>query len=256
MDKLQEFEDLINNYEIKEVNLNTILGLKKLTDNINNFEKLTLWKDFETKFNSIMEKLKKLNIIVDSNMKDFKEYPKNIIIIMKDTISHSIKIESDKEKIVELNKIHTNLIKEYIEQEDNQEELETVTNYLYDLIDKKFEWLDDNEDFNKISELLEKISKEICEGILKFIDQKKQFYSEYYKGYNKLYINNYIKSYILYNFNNIFNQACLDVLDQNDIKDDNQMKMIIGLYYDYTKSSTKMMLTLDDINFRINSHNQ
>ena len=34
------------------------------------------------------------------------------------------------------------------------------------------------------------------------------------------------------------------------------MKMIIGLYYDYTKSSTKMMLTLDDINFRINSHNQ
>ena len=269
MDKLKQIEDSINDYEIKEVNLNTILGLKKLADNITNFEKLTLWKGFETKFDSIIEKFNKLDIIVDSNMKDFKEYPKNIIIIMKDTISHSIKIESDKdtishsikiesdkEKIVELNKIHTNLIKEYIEQEDNQEELETLTNYLYDLLDKKFEWLEDNEDFDKISELLEKISKEICEGILRFIDQKKQFYSEYYKGYNKLYINNCIKSYILYNFYNIFFQACLDVLDQNNIKDDNQMKMIIGLYYDYTKSSTKMMLTLNDIDFRINSHYQ
>jgi hypothetical protein len=252
MEELKQFEDLINNYEIKEVNMNSILGMKKLADSINNFEKKILWKDFENKFNSIIQKFIELDIIIDPSLKDIKEYPKNIIIIMKDTIFNYIKKDLYKNKLEELNKIHTDLIKEYIEQEDKQEEIEASTNYLYDLIDEKFDWLDDNEEFNNISELLEKISKEICEGILKYIDRKKQFCSEYYKEYDELYVKNFIKSYILHNFNDIFNQACLDVLDQNNIKDEDQMKLIISLYYDYTKSTTKMMLTLDDYNFRMN----
>jgi hypothetical protein len=99
-----------------------------------------------------------------------------------------------------------------------------------------------NEEFIKLTELLEKISNEICEGVLRFIDQKKEFYKEYLKGYDLIYIKNYTRAYLLHNFNDIFNQACLDVLDQNNIKDEQQIKTIISLYYDYTKSYTKTLL--------------
>jgi hypothetical protein len=183
-----------------------------------------------------------LDIIVDSNIKDIKEYPKNIINIFKDTISEMQKIEKNQDKLNELNKLHIILLKEQIEQEDKQEELEAKINYLYELMDEKFEWLDDNEEFIKLTELLEKISNEICEGVLRFIDQKKEFYKEYLKGYDLIYIKNYTRAYLLHNFNDIFNQACLDVLDQNNIKDEQQIKTIISLYYDYTKSYTKTLL--------------
>lgn len=242
MEELKHFEESINNYQINEVNMNTILGIKKLADNFNDYEKQFLWKDFETKFNSIMYRFIELDIIVDSNIKDIKEYPKNIINILKDTISEMQKIEKNQDKLDELNKLHTILLKEQIEQEDKQDELEANINYLYELMDEKFEWLDENEEFIKLTELLEKISNEICEGVLRYVDQKKQFYKEYLNGYDTLYVKNYIKSYLLHNFNNIFNQACLDVLDQNNIKDEQQIKTIISLYYDYTKSYTKTLL--------------
>lgn len=242
MEELKQFTESINSYEIQQVNMNSILGIKKLADNINNFEKQYLWKDFETKFNSIILKFIELDIFVDSNIKDIREYPKNIVIIMKDTITEMQKIETSQQKLEELKTLQIALIKEHIEQEDKQEDLETKIEYLYELMDEKFEWLDDNEDFIQLSELLEKISDEICEGILRFVDQKKQFYTEYLKGYDILYVKNYIRSYLLHNFNNIFNQACLDVLDQNNIKDENQIKTIISLYYDHIKSNTKMLL--------------
>ena len=82
----------------------------------------------------------------------------------------------------------------------------------------------------------------IKENQTAFLDQKKQFYKEYMKGYDLIYIKNYTRSYLLHNFNNIFNEACLDVLDQNNIKDEDQIKAIISLYYDYTKSYTKILL--------------
>lgn len=242
MEELKQIEDSINRYQIKDVNMNSILAMKKLADNINDYEKKFLWKDFENKFNSIIQKFIELDIIVDSNIKDLREYPKNIVIIMKDTISEMLKIEKNQDKFTELNKLYTILLKEHIEEEDKQEELENNLEYLYEIMDEKFDWLDDNEDFIQLSELLEKISNEICEGVIRFIDQKKQFYKEYMKGYDLIYIKNYTRAYLLHNFNNIFNQACLDVLDQNNIKDKDQIKTIISLYYDYTKSSTKILL--------------
>ncbi len=242
MEELKQFRESINSYEIQQVDMNSILGIKKLADNINNFEKQYLWKDFETKFNSIIIKFIELDIFVDPNIKDIREYPKNIVIIMKDTIAEMQKIEKNQQKLEELKNLQTVLIKEHIEQEDKQEDLETKIEYLYELMDEKFEWLDDNENFIQLSELLEKISNEICEGILRFVDQKKQFYTEYLKGYDTLYIKKYIKSYLLHNFNNVFNQACLDVLDQNNIKDENQIKTIISLYYDHIKSNIKLLL--------------
>lgn len=242
MEELKQLEDSINNYQIIDINMNSILGIKKLADSLNDYEKHILWKDFETKFNSIIQKFIELDIIVDSNIKDMREYPKNIVNVLKDTISELLKIEKNQNKLNELNKLHTIILKEHIEQEDKQEELDVKINYLYELIDEKFEWLDDNEDFIQLTELLEKISNEICEGVLRYVDQKKQFYKEYLKGYDTLYVKNYIRSYLLHNFNNIFNQACLDVLDQNNIKDEDQIKAIISLYYDYTKSYTKILL--------------
>jgi hypothetical protein len=242
MEELKQLEDSINNYQINEVNMNSVLGIKKLADSLNDYEKQFLWKDFETKFNSIIQKFIELDIIVDSNIKDLREYPKNIVNILKDTISELLKIEKNQDKLNELNKLHTILLREHIEQEDKQEELEVKINYLYEMMDDKFEWLDDNEDFIQLTELLEKISNEICEGVLRYVDQKKLFYIEYLKGYDTLYIKNYVRSFLLHNFNNIFNEACLDVLDQNNIKDENQIKTIISLYYDYTKSITKTLL--------------
>jgi hypothetical protein len=242
MEELKQLEDSINNYQMIDVNMNSILGIKKLADSLNDYEKHILWKDFETKFNSIIQKFIELDIIVDSNIKDMREYPKNIVNVLKDTISELLKIEKNQDKLNELNKLHTIILKEHIEQEDKQEELDVKINYLYELMDEKFEWLDDNQDFIQLTELLEKISNEICEGVLRYVDQKKQFYKEYMKGYDLIYIKNYTRSYLLHNFNNIFNEACLDVLDQNNIKDEDQIKAIISLYYDYTKSYTKILL--------------
>jgi len=242
MEEQKQLENSINTFCIKEVNMNSILAMKKLADNINDYEKKFLWKDFENKFNSIIKRFIELDIIVDSNMKDSKEYPKNIVNIFKNIIYEMIKIEKNQDKLNKLNNLYTILLREYIDEEDKQEEFEDEIEYLYEILEKKFEWLEEDDDFIQLSELLDKISKEICEGVLRYVDQKKQFHKEYMKGYDLTYIKNYTRSYLLHNFNNIFNQACLDVLDQNNIKDEDQIKTIISLYYDYTKSSAKSLL--------------
>ena len=122
MEELKQLEDSINNYQMIDVNMNSILGIKKLADSLNDYEKHILWKDFETKFNSIIQKFIELDIIVDSNIKDMREYPKNIVNVLKDTISELLKIEKNQDKLNELNKLHTIILKEHIEQEDKQEE--------------------------------------------------------------------------------------------------------------------------------------
>lgn len=242
MEEQKQLENSINTFCIKEVNMNSILAMKKLADNINDYEKKFLWKDFENKFNSIIQKFIELDIIIDFNIKDPREYPKNIVNILKNTIYEMIKIEKNQDKLNKLDNLYTILLREHIEEKDKQEEFEDEIEYLYEILDKKFEWLDDDDDFIQLSELLDKISNEICEGVLRYVDQKKQFYKEYMKGYDLIYIKNYTRSYLLHNFNDIFNQACLDVLEQNNIKDENQIKTIISLYYDYIKSNTKSLL--------------
>jgi len=242
MEEQKQLENSINTFCIKEVNMNSILAMKKLADNINDYEKKFLWKDFENKFNSIKQKFIELDIIIDFNIKDPREYPKNIVNILKNTIYEMIKIEKNQDKLNKLDNLYIILLREHIEEEDKQEEFEDEIEYLYEILNKKFEWLDEDDDFIQLSELLDKISNEICEGVLKYVDQKKQFYKEYMKGYDLIYIKNYTRSYLLHNFNDIFNQACLDVLEQNNIKDENQIKTIISLYYDYTKSNTKSLL--------------
>ena len=111
MEELKQFTESINSYEIQQVDMNSILGIKKLADNINTFEKQYLWKDFETKFNSIIIKFIELDIFVDPNIKDIREYPKNIVIIMKDTIAEMQKIEKNQQKLEELKNLQTVLIK-------------------------------------------------------------------------------------------------------------------------------------------------
>ena len=98
MEELKQLEDSINNYQMIDVNMNSILGIKKLADSLNDYEKHILWKDFETKFNSIIQKFIELDIIVDSNIKDMREYPKNIVNVLKDTISELLKIEKNQKK--------------------------------------------------------------------------------------------------------------------------------------------------------------
>jgi hypothetical protein len=138
MDELMQLENSISTFCIKEVNMNSILAMKKLADNINYYGKKFLWKDFENKFNSIIQKFIELDIIVDSNIKDLREYPKNIVNILKNTIYEMIKIEKNQDKLNELNNLYTILLREHIEEEDKQEEFEDEIEYLYEILDKKF----------------------------------------------------------------------------------------------------------------------
>ena len=63
MEELKQLEDSINNYQMIDVNMNSILGIKKLADSLNDYEKHILWKDFETKFNSIGKNMYSLRLM-------------------------------------------------------------------------------------------------------------------------------------------------------------------------------------------------
>ena len=101
-----------------------------------------------------------------------------------------------------------------------------------------------------------KIQTEICDGISKHIDNKRKFYEEYFSenfklfsnktmSYNsEMYITNFIKNYI-------FNEICLDVLESNKITNEDDIKKIISLYYDHTKLTAKLLLTVNDIDKRL-----
>lgn len=268
--KLKEIENdinffhdtLINKYEkVKQVDIDTVLQIKELSDKIKKLENEILWDFFKSDLESL--ELSKFNIKLYSSIQDKKEIPKNIILKIKEAVNSTKKLIKEETKISEYTDFGIELSKLYIKHEDYQDDIEDKTLYLYNLIDDKFNWLDENEEFIKISELLDKISKEICDGVLKHVEDKRKFYAEYFQGNyrnladgnmsinSELYVCNFIKNYILSNFGPIFNQVCLDVFELNEIKNENEIKKIIGLYWDYTKSKTKLMLTLNDIDKRI-----
>lgn len=259
--KLKQIENEINLFNVKQVNLDTILQIKQLSDQVKKLENEMLWDFFKSDIESL--ELGKFNIKLDSSIQYKKEVPKNVILKIKEAVNSTKRLDKDEIKIKEYTDFSIELSKLYIKHEDYQEEVDDKTLYLYNLIDEKFGWLDDNKEFIKISELLDKVSKEICDGVSKHVENKRKFYEDYFQenfknlAFNnmstnsELYVCNFIKNYILNNFGPIFNQVCLDVLELNGINDEKDIKKIIGLYWDYTKTNTKLMLTLNDIDKRI-----
>lgn len=230
--KLKEFENKINEFNITTINFDSIVKLKQLNDSIINYHNELLWINF----NKDIKELSSFNIEI--NILDKKENPKNILLNIINKVKSNKNINTSK------------LYNLYFFYEDLHDEYESKLKYLFDMIDEKFNWLDDNEEFIKITDFLDKISEEICDGVIKHINQKKEFYEEYFKTTfietsiedSDECIINFVKNYILNNYNIIFNQVCLDVLELNGIKDEEQIKQIITLYYDYTKQITKNKL--------------
>lgn len=263
LDKIKYFEKQVDDFNIEQVTLDSILNYKSFFDNINKYILARCWQSFSID----LEKLNLSGYDIDIDNSLYKEKPKNAILLVKNKVSSMKRIENDNFKLTKLKQLDVELSRLYIKHEDLEEELDESFNHIYNKYDEKFEWLDNNEEFIKISELLEKISKEICDGVKKHINQKKEFYLEYFKQSFKLnsdkelninselYASNFIKNYILNNFNDIFNAACLDVMELNKITDTEQIKKIIKIYYDYTKQTTKMMLSLDDIDYRLKMAN-
>ncbi len=265
---LKSLEHEIKLFKMEEVSLDSVLKFKNLSNNIENKIKLLLWENFNTNINLL--KLSDYQIEIDNKLMDTKEYPTSIILAIRQKVAAMIKIEQDESKKEKLNKLKTTLDNLYIQYEDAQDELQTETNYLYDLIDEKFSWLDEDEEFIAIAELLEKISQEICGKIKSHIKEKHKFYSDYvetiYKlettqsesmsAYSKLYVENYIKTYIINNFGGMFDQICFDVLEANGITDESSIKKFISIYYDHTKQVVKLYFALNEIDARTDMFNQ
>ncbi len=265
---LKSLEHEIKLFKMEEVSLDSVLKFKNLSNNIENKIKLLLWENFNTNINLL--KLSDYQIEIDNKLMDTKEYPTSIILAIRQKVAAMIKIEQDESKKEKLNKLKTTLDNLYIQYEDAQDELQTETNYLYDLIDEKFSWLDEDEEFIVIAELLEKISQEICGKIKSHIKEKHKFYSDYvetiYKlettqtesmsAYSKLYVENYIKTYIINNFGGMFDQICFDVLEANGITDESSIKKFISIYYDHTKQVVKLYFALNEIDARTDMFNQ
>ena len=257
--KLKQLEDEINFFEVKQVNLNSVLQIKQLSDKIKKLENEFEWDFFQSDIKTL--DLSKFNINLDTSIQDKKESPKNILLKIKEVVYSIKKLLQDEDKIKDYTEFNVNLSRLYIKHEDYQDDIEDKTLYLYNLLDDKFAWLDDNTDFIKISELLDKVAHEICQHVSEHIEAKRKFYEDYFKENFKnlsnndmsseLYVCNFIKNYIINNFGLIFNQVCLDVFELNGINDEKEMKQIIGLYWTYIKTNTKLMLTLNDIDKRI-----
>ena len=256
---IQDLKNKVENFKIEKVTLDSILEYKSLFDSINKYILVKCWDSFKKDLNNL--ELDNYGIKIESNI--YTEKPKNAILLIKDKITSLKRIETNETTLSNLTKLNVELTKLYVKYEDLEEELDESFHELYNMIDEKFEWLEEDEEFIQISELLEKISQEIYKGVENHVNQKRQFYLEYFsetfkKQANKdvninseIYVSNYIKNCILNNFNDIFNAACLDVMELNNIKDQDQIKKIINLYYDYTKQTTKLMLSLNDIDYRI-----
>ncbi len=265
---LKSLEQEIKSFKMEEVSLDSVLKFKNLSNKIEDKIKLLLWENFNTNINLL--KLSDYQIEIDKGLMDTKEYPTSIVLAIRQKVAAMIKIEQDENKKEKLNKLKTTLDNLYIQYEDAQDDLQTETNYLYDLIDKKFSWLDEDEEFIAIAELLEKISEEICGKIKLHIKEKHKFYSDYvetmYKlesektqpmsTYSKLYVENYIKTYITNNFGGMFDQICLDVLEANGITDELSIQKFISIYYDHTKQIVKLYFALNEIDARTDMFNQ
>jgi hypothetical protein len=213
-------------------------------------------------------KLSEYGIELYKDLFDKNDYPKNIIMTIYEQVSLVLKMEFDNNKKENLNILLANLSNMYIVYEDAQDELQNETNYLFEMIDEKFSWLDNDEEFIQIAELLEKIAKEVCGKIQSHIEEKRKFYVEYIETRYKLnsgesipyklnfYVANYIKSYMLKNFGGMFDQVCLDVLDANGINEESDIKKVVSLYYDYTKQMIKIYFALNDIDMRTEIYQQ
>ena len=258
---LKSLEQEIKAFKMEEVTLDTVLKFKNLSQKIADKEKELLWENFNE--NIALLKLSDYQIELEKELMDTKEYPIAIILAIRQKVSTMIIIEQQEEKKARLNQLKIALSNMYIQYEDAQDELQLETNYLYDLIDEKFAWLDEDEEFVQIAELLEKISQEICGKIKTQIEAKQKFYSEYIEttfklnsgqsmsDYSKNYVDNYIKNYIGKNFGGLFDQVCLDVLEANGITNESDIKKFIGIYYDFTKQTVKLYFALNDINSRL-----
>ncbi len=264
VDKLKEIEEQINRFNMDSINIKSILEFKNLHNLITNYELEVQWKEFNIELeNLILNHLDKLNIKLESNMWEPTEKPKNQILLLKEKVLALMKVELDKTKIDTFKNLNIVLSNLYIKYEDLEEEISLQTNYLYDYIDNKFEWLDENPEFIQICELLDNISNEIFKNVLKYVEDKSKFYKEYFdtkfkneadhemSSNSEIYVINFIKNYILNNFDSIFNQICLDVLESKGITNETDIKNIIKLHYSYTKQNTKLMLALNDIELRM-----
>lgn len=257
---LKSIEKAIEEFRIVDITLDSVLQFKNLSNRISIEEKKLLWENFP--YNISLLKLSEHGMEIDKELFDTNDYPINIIMTIREKVSSVLKIETDDNKKENLNMLLTNLSNMYIVYEDAQDELQNETNYLFEMIDEKFSWLDEDEEFIQIAELLEKISKEICDKIQSHIEEKRKFYVDYiettYKVnsgqdisfWSKNYVTNYIKSYILKNFGGMFDQVCLDILDANGIKEESDIKKVISLYYDYTKQIVKIYFALNAIDVR------
>ena len=245
----------------EEVTLDSVLKFKTLAHKITDKEKSLLWENFNE--NIKLLKLPEYKIELEKELMDIKEYPVAIILAIRQKVSAMIKIEQDEGKKAGLNQLKIMLENMYIQYEDAQDELQLETNYLYDLIDEKFAWLDEDDEFIQIAEKLEKIASEICQRINRLVESKEKFYLDYiettYKlnsgqsmtDFSKIYVDNYIKNYIGKNFGGMFDQVCLDVLEANGITDEADIKKFIGIYYDHTKQTVKLYFASKAIDLRL-----
>jgi hypothetical protein len=263
---LKSLEHEIKTFKMDEVTFDTVLKFKNLSQKIEDKIKSLLWENFNTNINLL--KLSDYQIKIDNKLMDTKEYPTSIIIAIRQKVAAMIKIEQDDSKKAKLKNLKTKLDNLYIQYEDAQDDLQTETNYLYDLIDEKFSWLDEDEEFIEIAELLEKISQEICGKIKSHIKDKHKFYSDYVEtlfkleseqsmsNHNKIYVENYIKTYITNKFGGMFDQICLDVLEANGITEQSTINKFISIYYDHTKQIVKLYFALNEIDARTDMFNQ
>ena len=258
---LKSLEQEIKTFKMEEITLDTVLKFKNLSTKIQEKEKSLLWENFKENINLL--KLSDYQIEIEKDFMDTKEYPTAIILGIRQKVSAMINIESDENKKENLNKLRIALTNMYIQYEDAQDELQLETAYLYDLIDDKFSWLDEDEEFIEIAELLEKITTEICVRIKAHVDAKYKFYSEYIEtafklnsgqsmlDYTKFYAENSIKNYIGKNFGGMFDQVCLDVLEANGITDESDIKKFVGIYYDFAKQTVKLYFASKYIDSRL-----
>ncbi len=264
VDKLKEIEQQINVFNMDSIDIKSILEFKNLHNLITNLELEIMWKEFNIDLEKlILNHLDQLNIKLETSMRDQTDKPKNQILLLKEKVLSLIKIESDQTKIESLKNLNIVLSNLYIKYEDLEDEISLQTNYLYDYIDEKFQWLDENPEFIQICELLDSISNEIFKNVLKYVEDKSKFYKEYFDtkfkteadrdmGPNlEIYVMNFIKNYMLNNFDSIFNQICLDILESKGITNEADIKNIVKLHYGYTKQNTKLMLALNDIELRL-----
>jgi hypothetical protein len=139
------------------------------------------------------------------------------------------------------------LSKLYIKYEDLNEELELSTFEFYNIIDERFAWDENNEEFIEIEQKLDKITEEIKDTIILYVKDKTKFYTDYYETifkthYSTLnidlksYIDHFMKNYMLKNFREIYNYICLDVVKANNITDLTHISIIVEINYDHVKA--------------------